>query len=330
MSNVPSHNPRASLTKSKMVSQLEKLQFFFEDESKEAFYATILEKLFDISVLPKPMWGVYCLGGKNNVIKYCQNSSGRSFPLQLYVVDKDLDDLHGIKQNTRNLYYWNQYEIENYLLHERAFVFAICSFHRDSPENVRSKLSFNEILTSAKGQLVEFTQASYVARELGKKNTSNLSRFCNIGQGLNRDNIEAFVTEIFDSSDSQAIQIQSSEQLEAIKRDDRHLPGKYLLCDLIGHVSAIFNTPLPHHPMEHFIYNLALHLEPDALDDQFRALIADMISRASEVVSTTPAPPHGPATTVSVPQNPGESPAPPPKMSGDDADSGDGSVHGQT
>ncbi len=258
------HGADASETKGDMVSGLEPLQFFFEDEGKEELYATILEKF--IQRLPRQKWGVYCLGGKNNVIRHC-----RTHPGHLHVVDKDFDDLLGRQVELPNLVYWQHFCVENYLIQdEDAFIQTVSSYSLRSPETLREVLHHADTVNSSVHRLVEFTQAVLVAHKNGVPNIGRLNRFCNVGQGLNGDSIENFVETIFtDFPGSLDVSID-------IRTDIQHAPGKLLLCLLIAHAGTVVG--LPRNPESFFLHGLALHSPPSVFDEEFRLKVQQRVT----------------------------------------------------
>ena len=96
--------------------QFNDASFYVEDAEQENLYVTIVRKVFPHLRIVR----VFPLGGKDAVIKHAMlHRRDRS---NVYLLDKDFDDLLRLKKATNNLFYLDRYSIENYLAEDDAIV----------------------------------------------------------------------------------------------------------------------------------------------------------------------------------------------------------------
>lgn len=125
-------------------TQFNDINFYIEDEEQENFYFEIFKKLFPNVKLNK----IFPLRGKNNVIEKAIRNNGSK--KKIFLVDKDFDDLLGTKKTLSNLFYLENYSIENYLLDESSFKGYIMEEKpRIKPEVISDNFPFDECIKSA-------------------------------------------------------------------------------------------------------------------------------------------------------------------------------------
>jgi len=99
--------------------------FYFEDQGAEAFYERLISKLFPSITR---FW-VVCLGGKTQVIAKARsvdqkNAHEASLPVveEIFILDKDFDDILGTWCTIDRVFYLRRHSIENYLFQPEAIV----------------------------------------------------------------------------------------------------------------------------------------------------------------------------------------------------------------
>jgi len=90
--------------------QFNEINFYIEDENQENLYFVIFSKLFSNVNFKK----IFPLRGKSNVLRKADYN--KDIKTKIFIVDKDFDDLLGKKILQSNLFYLEQYSIENYLI----------------------------------------------------------------------------------------------------------------------------------------------------------------------------------------------------------------------
>ena len=95
--------------------------FYVEDQDSEEFYFQVLTKLFPNMEFKN----IFPLNGKNNVINTARETTKDN--KRIYIVDKDFDDLLGLKIDLPNLFYLARYSIESYLIEEGSVIAFIIS-----------------------------------------------------------------------------------------------------------------------------------------------------------------------------------------------------------
>ncbi len=266
------HGPSAQSAKANhLTSKIEKIQFYFEDANKEHLYKTLLERACE---LPPLDWGVYCLGSKTAVLRESRayENAERKGPIKIFVVDKDFDDLHGRTEWHATLYYWRNYSFENYVVNEDALVSVVSGRTTMPPGDVRAKLNFNSWLQQTQWSLIEFTQACFLAQNVGLPNLQDVGRFCSFGSGIKDDAVEEFVNSTFEDPAVARERNHYSAQLHEIADDPRHLPGKYLLDSMSAHVFRTFGIKAKM-SRRVFMHNLVLNMDKSMIDEEFISLV---------------------------------------------------------
>lgn len=219
--------------------QFNDISFYIEDENQENFYHSILSNLFPDINIEK----IFPLGGKDNVIEHCNTCN--EIKKQIYLVDKDFDDLLNKKVNRENLFYLNRYSIENYLDDKESYIEYIISEHPTLNRNlVEADLNINEILENVLNVLKELILLHFVVQSKcpALKNISlSYERFVDYNGGifsLKQDQIEWYKTEIIAELASIDRRLKLGAQLTKAKRKIpvtsiirmiEVYPGKYII-----------------------------------------------------------------------------------------------------
>lgn len=172
------------------------IDFFVEDEGNEYFYRELLSQLLgeDIKVSR-----VFALGGKSKILKRFRDykRSGKTTS-EFYILDGDFDELLGSKINDDNLYYLDEYCIENYLLEEEAVCIIL---KEESPENsiedFKEKIKFKDWLIENVNKLAPLYACYFYIQDNipGQENTGKGVKpfFCNQTKKVKADKINNFI-----------------------------------------------------------------------------------------------------------------------------------------
>lgn len=138
------------------------VQFFVEDQDKENFYEALFAKLFksigSFKVLP--------LGGKDAVLQHAASNSGSGRIKQIYVVDKDFDDLHGAMVEDPRVFYTDDYCVEGALIEEDALVqFAVEESPTIRRADIKRRLGFQGVTFTWLKQLDRLFRAFYLVQK---------------------------------------------------------------------------------------------------------------------------------------------------------------------
>lgn len=110
---IPSKSDKYRNSEFGFYTQFNEVSFFFEDTKKEQFYFAIFSKLFNNLKIQK----VFCLNGKNTIRDHAEINKSRK---NVYILDKDFDDLLKCSIKQKNIFYLKCYCIENYLFEIQA------------------------------------------------------------------------------------------------------------------------------------------------------------------------------------------------------------------
>lgn len=142
--NIPTKSDAYRFAESVFFDQFTKINFFVEDADQENLYYQILSKLFPNIKLKR----IFPLGGKSNVIAHIKVHARSK--KNIYIVDKDFDDLLGKVFNYPNLFYLEQYSIENYFLDEKAMVELILDeMPKLNRRQICTRLNFKNMYTQS-------------------------------------------------------------------------------------------------------------------------------------------------------------------------------------
>lgn len=137
-------------------------QFFVEDQDKENFYEVLFGKLFPhidkFKVLP--------LGGKDAVLRHAAANPGDGLIRQIYVVDKDFDDLHGVMVQDPRIFYTDDYCVEGALIEEDALVkFAVEESPTIRRAEIQQRIDFQVVMVKWLKQLDRLFRAFYLVQK---------------------------------------------------------------------------------------------------------------------------------------------------------------------
>lgn len=122
------------------------INFYVEDSGKEYRYQTILEELFDVKIET-----VFALGCKNNLKqKFRQLEQESNLNNSFFIADLDFDYI--LKKdliNNEHFIYLEKYEIENYILEEKALIKflknQLCCLNSIAEKKLNYSVWFKEI-----------------------------------------------------------------------------------------------------------------------------------------------------------------------------------------
>ena len=249
-----------------LYGQFNDVNFYIEDEGQENLYFEILKKLFYGIKITK----IFPLNSKINVIK--EASKNRNKKTNIYIVDKDFDDILDNVKRIPNLFYLNQYSIENYLLEELAIQNIIIE-EKPKLKIEQIKTEFN--LDNFKKEIIKLFQeliCSYIIIQkysLDIKNIkNNPEKFCVFNPNSYIKNIEysKFQEEITtklkikDGRLSYTVQITKYSK---IINDIIHIPGKYILKFLKSRISYTFKIQIN---WQSFVFRLSKNCKLDSLN----------------------------------------------------------------
>ncbi len=154
------------------------VNFYVEDADQENLYSEILKKLFP----GKQFSRVFPLSGKSNVIQHANDPSNLKIERRIYLLDKDFDDLLGLKEDIDNLFYLDLFCIENYFIESDAIINLIIeTYPKEKRDEIEKKLSISELefYLYDKAKTL-FSLFYFVQKEgLGIRNTSEVpEKFC--------------------------------------------------------------------------------------------------------------------------------------------------------
>lgn len=137
-------------------------QFFVEDQDKENFYELLFGKLFTIcgkfKVLP--------LGGKDAVLRHAAANPGNGLIRQIYVVDKDFDDLHEVMAQDPRIFYTDDYCVEGALIEEEALVqFAVEESPTIRRAEIQQRIDFQVVMANWLMRLDRLFRAFYLVQK---------------------------------------------------------------------------------------------------------------------------------------------------------------------
>jgi hypothetical protein len=219
-------------------TQFNDVNFYIEDEDQENFYHSILKKLFPEIRLDK----IFPLRGKDNVLEKSKRHIGDKN--KVFIVDKDFDDLLNKKVIQNNLFYLNEYSIENYLLDEEAIKeYIIDEKPRIKKREINTNFKFDKTFYECGKTFFELTLLHLLVqyKGLGLQNTSlPPERFVQLNNVicLKNSEINKYKLEIenklkaIDKRFTLKSQIQKIKEifnLKNVKDIFKHIPGKYLV-----------------------------------------------------------------------------------------------------
>ena len=128
------------------------------------------------------------------------------------------------------------------------------------------------LLQETQRRLIEFTQACFLAQNIGMVNLNDVGRFRSFGSGINEGAIGEFVKITFEGARAAKERGRYATQFDEIAHNPRHLPGKYLLNSMSAHVFETFSIKAQV-PLRVFMHNLVLNLDKSMIDEEFINLV---------------------------------------------------------
>jgi len=244
--------------------QFNDVNFYIEDEDQENFYYEILKKLFPKVKLNK----IFPLRGKDNVIEKASKHIGDK--KKIFLVDKDFDDLLGKIKTQSNLFYLQQYSIENYLLNENSLKeYIIEEKPKTKLKTIARDFNFNSCIQSAADLFYDLTLLHLLVQSKGLKvkNTSTApEKYLQFGStiSIKAAGLEQYKMEIQLELEKVDKRLKVDSQLKKLKAKFKfncgldlfsHIPGKYLIKFFKCKVEHLFN--LASRDIDSFIFRLA-------------------------------------------------------------------------
>ncbi len=224
--------------------------FYVEDEDQENLYFEILRKLFPDVELEK----IFPLGGKSNVLAHSMEESNQIIEKRVYLLDKDFDDLLGVKQDIKGVFYLGDFCIENYFLEEEALIEIVHESHpKKQLEEIRSNLSLSEVIPSIGSNLRPLFALFFLAQKsnLGIENSSQkpevfcqkrcLWEVCPELLAKYSSRVSALLVEVGDEQPS--VPLQSDPRLVDFEAalDGEIVSGKFWLAMLFHYLKSKYN-----------------------------------------------------------------------------------------
>lgn len=244
--------------------QFNDVNFYIEDEDQENFYYEIFKKLFPEIKLTK----IFPLNGKDNVLKKAQKN--KNDKKKIFLVDKDFDDILGKKVNQSNLFYLQQYSIENYLIDESTIKqYVIEEKPRTKPKEIKKSFKFEECVYSAAKLYHELTLMHLYVQSMGLniKNTSiPPEKYFQFGPSISMKTaeIQKYENEIQEELNRIDKRLKVKAQIKKLKQNLKlsdcidiliHIPGKYLIKYVKCRIEHCFS--LASRNIDSFVYRLA-------------------------------------------------------------------------
>lgn len=255
--------------------QFNEINFYVEDEEQEQFYLQVFNKLFKNIKIDK----IFPLRGKVNVIEEAKNNLKNK--KNVYVVDKDFDDLLGKIENLPNLFYLKHYEIENYLFEEQAiWEYIIDEKPRLKHAQIKCSINVTKFHNFCIQQLAEIFILFIIVQEhlIPIENTCNPpARFLNRRKQyeVSISQYEQYKSKVLEAIHRHNITINLEKEITKykkkfkVKETDKyiiwHISGKYLAFMFLRKVNKVFSIKKSS-TQESFCYRLAKNCTFTSLD----------------------------------------------------------------
>ncbi|MCW8896685.1 MAG: DUF4435 domain-containing protein [Flavobacteriales bacterium] len=95
-------------------TQFNEVSFYVEDTDQEHLYFNILKRMFENVKFDK----IFPLNGKDNLKNHARDNIGNKD--KIYIADIDFEDILETKEELRNVFYLNNYSIENHLVDQKG------------------------------------------------------------------------------------------------------------------------------------------------------------------------------------------------------------------
>lgn len=264
-------------------TQFNDINFYFEDSGKENYYLKILQKLYPEKKITK----VFGLSGKKSIIDECRKNVNSKN--QIYVLDKDFDDILERKIDLANLFYLERYSIENFLLEEDAFIEFIIeqkpTLRKTAIErNFKIKNSLKDISLILKELTSYYILAQKNKLEI-KSCKISPERFCKSERRfvIDGDKVIAYKEQVKIALKNKDKRLTIKGQLKKLKIQPRaildfiitHCPGKYLLYFLKEKIQHVFGLISVN--MDSFIFRLIKNSQLTSLNSLKESINAFII-----------------------------------------------------
>ena len=241
------------------------VNFYVEDQDQENLYEIIFQKLFP----EMKIYRIFPLGGKNNVLNHAADPVNQTYSSKnVYIVDKDFDDLLGKTVQDEKIFYLEKYCIENYLVDEDALIaIVIETYPKKKIPEIRMGLKFDDLLPATIQSLQRLFYLFYCVQyfDLGIKNCkSRPEEFCRPDSlwKINEDRLTEYAAKVIVESASKGIQppitdpfIDLRSELVRKAAPDSVISGKFLLSMLFHYVKSKYS--LGSITFESFVFRLA-------------------------------------------------------------------------
>jgi len=238
MSGVPAYSEDALQVRDIFYSRVSPIIFFVEDENQENLYEMIFRKAF-----PKIIdFEVFPLNGKNNVLVHAKTNLSVDVVKRIYVLDKDFDDLMGLCVDAENVFYLDDYCIENAIVEEFALM-QICveEFPRSKRSTIRNRLRYSHPISLWVSLLDRLFRSFFLIKkyDLGIPNCDlTPEEFTSNGQPSELDilkitryidNVAKLLTAAGHISRMDDYQLLSNAAFGSKRHNMRHISGKFIL-----------------------------------------------------------------------------------------------------
>jgi hypothetical protein len=244
--------------------QFNDVNFYIEDKDQENFYYEIFKKLFPEIKLTK----IFPLNGKDKVLKKAKRN--KDDKKKIFLVDKDFDDILGKKVKQSNLFYLEQYSIENYLVEENSLKqYIIEEKPKTKHKEISKSFKLIDCINSAAKMFHDLTLMHLYVQRMGLKikNTSiPPERYLQFGPiiSLKNSEIEKYENEIQTELNKIDRRLKVKSQIKKLKQHLKlsscidiiiHIPGKYLIKYVKCKIEHSFS--LASRNIDSFIFRLA-------------------------------------------------------------------------
>jgi hypothetical protein len=230
-----------------MFTQFNDVNFYIEDEDQENLYFEILKSQFPNVIFGK----IFPLNGKKNVITEAKENL--SIKNNIYIVDKDFDDILNKKETVANLFYLNQYSIENHLFDEFAINSIIIEEKpKIKREELSNKFKFNDFLDEVNTLYKDLITHFLVIQEhdLGIKNVKcNPEKYCTFNPTASLKTtdfnlLKHEINSLLASKDSALILENERAKYDLHLDSTTNIPGKYILKFLKSRLTTLFQIQI--------------------------------------------------------------------------------------
>jgi hypothetical protein len=248
--------------------------FYVEDADQENLYFEILKKVFRDVDFAK----IFPLAGKQNVLAHAKDAGNHNIKNRVYLLDKDFDDLLGLKEEIDEVFYLSWFCIENYLMEPNALIEIVVESHpKASRAEIQNALSLDAIIPSIAEELRQlFALFLFVQAEgLGISNCSGKPEaYCKQTRlwELCPDLLETYFETVSNACSVEGIRhpttpLELDQRLAAFfaSNDPERVSGKFWLAMIFRFLKAKYN--LGTITFESFVFRVAKNCTFTDLED---------------------------------------------------------------